>query len=61
MTCGLVHASYNMPEWQAVKLTFFARWKSRCHKEQKDIEDEDKTNHGLHWKIIENLLEAREK
>ena len=24
MTCGLVHASYNLPEWQAVKLTFFA-------------------------------------
>ena len=35
MTCGLVHASYSLPEWQAVKLTFFApcmqltfgRWK----------------------------------
>ena len=25
MTCGLVHAiSYNLPEWQVVKLTFFA-------------------------------------
>ena len=24
MTCGLVHASYHLPEWQAVKLTFFA-------------------------------------
>ena len=24
MTCGLVHASYSLPEWQAVKLTFFA-------------------------------------
>ena len=24
MTCGPVHASYNLPEWQAVKLTFFA-------------------------------------
>ena len=24
MTCGLVHASFSMPEWQAVKLTFFA-------------------------------------
>ena len=21
MTCGLVHASYSLPEWQAVKLT----------------------------------------
>ena len=23
MTRGLVHASYSLPEWQAVKLTFF--------------------------------------
>ena len=23
MTCGLVHASYSLPESQAVKLTFF--------------------------------------
>ena len=26
MTCGLVHASYSLPEWQAVTLTFFAPW-----------------------------------
>ena len=26
MTCGLVHASYSLPEWQAKKLTFFASW-----------------------------------
>ena len=24
MTCGLVHASYSLNKWQAVKLTFFA-------------------------------------
>ena len=24
MTCGLVHASYSLPECQVVKLTFFA-------------------------------------
>ena len=24
MTCELVHASYSLPEWQAVKLTFLA-------------------------------------
>ena len=24
VTLGLVHSSYNMPEWQAVKWTFFA-------------------------------------
>ena len=23
---GLVHSSYSLPEWQAVKLTFFAPW-----------------------------------
>ena len=23
MNCGIVHASYSLPEWQAVKLTFF--------------------------------------
>ena len=26
MTRGLVHASYSLPEWQAIKLTFFAPW-----------------------------------
>ena len=26
MTCGLVHAGYSLPEWQAVKLTFSAPW-----------------------------------
>ena len=24
MTCGLVHASYSLPKWQAEKLTFFS-------------------------------------
>ena len=24
MTCGLVHFSYSLPEWQAVKLTFLS-------------------------------------
>ena len=24
MTFGLVHASYSLPEWQTVELTFFA-------------------------------------
>ena len=24
MTCGLVHSIYSLPEWQPVKLTFFA-------------------------------------
>ena len=26
MTFGLVHASYSLPEWQAVRMTFFASW-----------------------------------
>ena len=26
MIRGLVYASYSLPEWQAVKLTFFAPW-----------------------------------
>ena len=26
VTFGLVHASYSLPEWQAVKLTFFTPW-----------------------------------
>ena len=33
MTCGPVHASYSLPEWQTVKLTFFAPWFcQRCMK-----------------------------
>ena len=24
MTCGLVHTSYSLPKWQAIKLAFFA-------------------------------------
>ena len=31
MTCGLVHAIYSLPEWQAVKLTFFAPWAKKGH------------------------------
>ena len=26
MTFGLAHGSHSLPEWQAVKLTFFAPW-----------------------------------
>ena len=26
MDLGLVYACYSLPEWQAVKLTFFAPW-----------------------------------
>ena len=29
ITFGLVRASYSLPEWQAVKLTFFAPWKPK--------------------------------
>ena len=27
MTFGLVYASFSLPEWQALKMTFFAPWK----------------------------------
>ena len=27
MTSGLVNASFSLPEWQAVKMIFFAPWK----------------------------------
>ena len=30
MTFGLVHANCSLPEWQAVKLTFFAPW-TKCN------------------------------
>ena len=26
MMCGLVNVSFSLPEWQAVKMTFFAPW-----------------------------------
>ena len=26
MTFGLVNANFSLPEWQAVKITFFAPW-----------------------------------
>ena len=31
MTFGLVHASYSLPEWQAVKLAFFAPCYISCN------------------------------
>ena len=31
MTCGLVHTSYSLPEWQAVKMTFFAPCSASLH------------------------------
>jgi len=31
MTCGLVDASYSLPKWQAVKLTFFAPCTTDLH------------------------------
>ena len=31
MIRGLVHTGYSLPEWQAVKLTFFAPWLCSHH------------------------------
>ena len=28
MIFGLVNVSFSLPEWQAVKMTFFARWRN---------------------------------
>ena len=33
MTCGLVNASFSLPEWQAVKMIFFAP--CSCHYQSK--------------------------
>ena len=30
MTFGLVNASFSLPEWQAVKMTFLALWEIKC-------------------------------
>ena len=30
MTSGLVNASFSLPEWQAVKMIFFAPWILSC-------------------------------
>ena len=30
MTFGLVNASFSLPEWQAVKMTFLAPWEIKC-------------------------------
>ena len=46
MTCGLVHASYSLSEWQALKLTFFAPCKlyvSNYH---------SVSFHLLHFKLV---------
>ena len=34
MTSGLVNASFSLPEWQAVKIIFFAPWSSSWPSEQ---------------------------
>ena len=36
MTFGQVHASYSLPNWQSVKLTFYAPWcfcVTKCYEE----------------------------
>ena len=40
MTWGLVHASYSLPEWQAVELTFFAP----CLEERQKLGIHDQTH-----------------
>ena len=39
MSCGLVHTSYSLPEWQAVKLAFFAACRGNIQLMTIDIRD----------------------
>ena len=36
MTFGLVNACFSLPEWQAVKMIFFAPWRCLGRREEKD-------------------------
>ena len=45
MTCGLVHATYSLPEWQAVKLTFFAPWVYSHNVKGKCVKFREKREH----------------
>ena len=50
MTCRLVHASYSLPEWQAVKLTFFAAWQcTQTLMEAHFINNKKATCLLIHW------------
>ena len=44
MTCGLVHASYRLPEWQAVKLSFLTPW-TQITKQELDFTETCFMNH----------------
>ena len=40
MTCGLVHTSFSLPKWQAVKLAFFAACRGNIQLMTIDIRDD---------------------
>ena len=48
MTSGLVNASFGLPEWQAVKLIFFAPWNETIFTPEFHFD--------LHTVIIEKIL-----
>ena len=38
MMSGLVNASFSLPEWQAVKMVFFAPWQGKRHVGKKALQ-----------------------
>ena len=57
MTCGLVHAIYSLPEWQAVKLTFFAPCNNTKHAA---VDKPGSDQIGSALKLISELLSFNE-
>ena len=57
MTCGLVHAIYSLPEWQAVKLTFSAPCNNTKHAA---IDKPGSEQIGSALKLISELLSFNE-
>ena len=57
MTCGLVHAIYSLPKWQAVKLTFFAPCNNTKHAA---VDKPGSDQIGSALKLISELLSFNE-
>ena len=59
ITCGLVRASYSLPDWQAVKLTLFAPWFGKhsfqWQRESCPIAWEQWILHGLGNSVLNSL------
>ena len=55
MTCGLVHASYGLPEWQSVNYTDFLSTLPVIHINNNDINNYNYDDHWHHTKEVEGL------